>query len=78
MDILRWNTGRQYAADGQRIVAAITPTGAIFLDRTRHIDGFVAGATTRAEIMAGYDAGIYADIPADLRDTYLQLLKREP
>jgi hypothetical protein len=75
MDILRWNTNRPYAADGQRMIAAFTPTGAVFYDITREIDGFVAGAATPAEIMAGYDTNIYADVPDDLRET-LQTLKR--
>jgi hypothetical protein len=37
-----WNTGRQYAADGQRIRAEVTPDGVNFYDMSRGIYGTVA------------------------------------
>ena len=52
--ILKFNTGREYTANGQRIAAALQDNGDIvFLDIDRQIDGVIsAGALTCDEVLA--------------------------
>ncbi len=55
--ILKFNTGREYTAKGQRIAAALLENGDIvFVDIDRQIDGVIrAGALTRDDVLAfGY------------------------
>jgi len=44
MDIVKWNTGRLYTAQGQPMYARPTDTGVLFADLGRSISGFVATA----------------------------------
>ena len=55
--ILKFNTGREYTANGQRIAAALQDNGDIvFVDVDRQIDGVIsAGALTCEDVLAfGY------------------------
>jgi len=55
--ILKFNTGREYTANGQRIAAALQENGDIvFVDVDRQIDGVIsAGALTCDDVLAfGY------------------------
>ncbi len=61
-----WNTGRMYAADGQRVIAELLADGsAVFADTSRGIIGHVdfVTATTpaelRREVMQAYDLNQY-------------------
>jgi hypothetical protein len=57
MTILKFNTGREYTANGQRIAASLQDNGNIvFVDVDRQIDGVIsAGALTRDDVLAlGY------------------------
>jgi hypothetical protein len=63
-----WNTGRQYAADGQRIRAEVTPEGIHFYDLSRGIYGTVAlpvygkldsAHAVRSHVMHKYDHNAY-------------------
>ena len=72
MTILKFNTGREYTANGQRIAATFLDNGDIvFVDVDRQIDGVISagaftcaevlelGFFTQREIMAAYDANQY-------------------
>jgi len=72
MTILKFNTGREYSKNGQRIAATFLDNGDIvFVDIDRQIDGVIsAGALTCADvldlgyftqraIMQSYDANQY-------------------
>ena len=54
MEILKFNTGREYTKNGQRIAAALQNNGDIvFVDVDRQIDGVIsAGALTCDEVLA--------------------------
>ena len=54
MEILKFNTGREYTANGQRIAAALQNNGDIvFVDVDRQIDGVIsAGALTCDDVLA--------------------------
>ncbi len=59
MQTIKFNTGRQYSANGQRIAAIQMPNGDIaFMDIDRGLDYAIpagAAAFTQAGIMAAYD-----------------------
>ena len=60
MKILKFNTGREYSADGQRIVAMQLDNGhVVMVDIDRHVDIlFPLGVgLNQAEIMQAYDHG---------------------
>jgi hypothetical protein len=70
--ILKFNTGREYTKNGQRIAASLQDNGDIvFVDVDRQIDGVISagaltcddvlelGYFTQREIMASYDANQY-------------------
>ena len=72
MTTIKFNTGREYTAQGQRIVARLLDDGSIvFLDIDRGIDGVIAPAQgltredvkdpffNRASVMDAYDNGNY-------------------
>jgi len=72
MTILKFNTGREYTKNGQRIAAALQDNGdIIFVDVDRQIDGVISagaltcddvlalGCFTQREIMASYDQNQY-------------------
>jgi hypothetical protein len=57
MQTIKFNTGRDYTANGQRIAAALQDNGDIvFVDVDRQIDGVIhAGGLTRDDVLAfGY------------------------
>lgn len=63
-----WNTGRLYTAEGQRIVAEVTPSGVNFCDMSRGIYGTVTlpaystlsdTASVRSHVMGRYDRNEY-------------------
>ena len=65
-----WNTGRQYDAHGQRMVAKVEDEHILFSDRSRHINGviplgeFLKGRSLRTYevenlVMSNYDLGNY-------------------
>ena len=69
---IQFNTGRQYSANGQRIVAEFTYAdrygnpGILFNDLDRHIDGFIpweglmdCRVTLKEVVMFNYDHGNY-------------------
>lgn len=74
-----WNTGRQYTAQGQRIMAKAVPGGLIFVDHDRQIDGFVPGdfvGDVRTRVMTAYDTNAYRDpITTEQRDALRALWK---
>jgi hypothetical protein len=66
-----WNTGRQYDAHGQRMVAKVEDEHILFSDRSRHINGVIPlGAylqrhrldayTLETLVMTNYDFGNYS------------------
>ena len=70
--ILKFNTGREYTANGQRIAASLLENGDIvFVDVDRQIDGVISagaltcddvlafGYFTQRGVMAAYDANQY-------------------
>jgi hypothetical protein len=60
MKILKFNTGREYSAEGQRIVAMQLDNGhVIMVDIDRHIDILfpVGVELTQTDIMQAYDHG---------------------
>lgn len=66
MQILTFNTGREYTKNGQRIAAARVDGGVVFVDIDRGIDGFIADAAgsarvalTQAVVMRRYDLNLY-------------------
>ena len=74
MTILKFNTGREYTANGQRISAALQDNGDIvFVDVDRQIDGVIRAGEltlddvlafrcfTEREIMKSYDRNEYAN-----------------
>ena len=63
-----WNTGRQYAADGQRIVAEVSADGVLFYDMSRGIYGSMPlpawgklsdASAVRSYVMGRYDRNAY-------------------
>lgn len=65
MNIITWNTGRKYTANGQRIIATRLENGCVaFYD----VDRMIAGVTheacdlTQHAVMSAYDANKYADL----------------
>ena len=57
-NIIKWNTGRYYAAEGQRIAATMLDDGTTvyFVDIDRMIDGHIPNGTLeRDAIMRAYD-----------------------
>lgn len=67
----RWNTGRHYDADGQRMVAAVVGDKLLFSDLSRHINGAIPlgnyilgrevdGYSVEALVMCNYDHGNYS------------------
>ena len=58
---LRFNTGRLYTANGQRIVATLHDDGVVtFHDHDRMITGEIDGCGfAQTEIMRAYDSGQY-------------------
>jgi hypothetical protein len=76
--IIKWNTGRHYAAAGQRIAATLLDDGTTvyFVDIDRMIDGHIPNGTLeRNAIMRAYDyysrecASIIEGYPYDQRCT---------
>lgn len=62
MKTLKFNTGREYSANGQRIAATQLETGQIILmDIDRHIDAMLPAGVefNQADIMRFYDLGAY-------------------
>lgn len=72
--ILKFNTGREYTANGQRIAASLLENGDIvFVDVDRQIDGVIRAGEltlddvltfrcfTQREIMKSYDRNEYAN-----------------
>lgn len=64
MNVKTFNSGRMYAADGQRISYVVIPGAIIFCDHSRHIDGGmrwpvdmpeVTDKDMRTMILAAYD-----------------------
>jgi len=58
MQTLKFNTGREYSANGQRVIATLLDTGNIIMvDIDRHIDlMLLAGVDfNQADIMQAYD-----------------------
>jgi hypothetical protein len=66
-----WNTGRQYDAHGQRMVAKVEDECILFSDRSRHINGsiplgaYMQGRSLRpfeieTLVMHNYDHGNYS------------------
>lgn len=62
----QWQTGRQYSAEGQRIVAETVEGGVIFRDIDRNVEGFILMVPpTRPDVlqyrvMVAYDACDYS------------------
>ena len=65
MQTIKFNTGRQYSANGQRIAAALLNNGDIaIVDIDRGLEYLIPAGAARfnqADIMAAYDRG---DFPA--------------
>lgn len=62
MKTLKFNTGRDYSAHGQRIAATQLETGQIiFVDVDRHIDVMLPAGVqfNQTDIMRFYDLGAY-------------------
>lgn len=60
LPVIAWNTGRSYTAEGQRIAAAQTPWGVVFVDYDRMIDGWIADGTfSQSAVMDAYDHNRY-------------------
>jgi hypothetical protein len=62
MTILKFNTGREYTENGQRIAATRLENGAIvLLDIDRHIDVMLPAGVelTQADVMLAYDRNWY-------------------
>lgn len=72
---IKFNTGRQYTNNGQRIVARLLDNGdVVFADADRQIEGriavlcdreFVATIFNRAYVMDAYDSGAYTEYQID-------------
>jgi len=59
---IQFNTGRQYTAKGQRIVAIRQGEDVIFMDHDRKIAGLIEdffGDLTPQNVVGYYDAGSY-------------------
>jgi hypothetical protein len=72
MEILKFNTGREYTANGQRIAATQLEGGQIvLLDIDRHIDVMLPAGVefTQADIMLAYDRNWYI-FPTDVGMPY--------
>lgn len=72
MTILKFNTGREYTANGQRIAATQLEGGEIvLLDIDRHIDVMLPAGVefTQADIMLAYDHNWYI-FPTDIDMSY--------
>ena len=72
-NVIRWNTGRKYSAEGQLITATIANGLVVFHDKTRGILGGFQGELSEASVMAAYDCGAYS-YPACLPLETRQLL----
>lgn len=81
MERIEFNTGRQYTAQGQIVVALLLKTEVDeifpgcdlttctveFHDKSRHVAGTIqVNAFTEQEIMGAYDRGAYNSIQLDL------------
>jgi hypothetical protein len=72
---IKFNTGRQYTSNGQRIAARLLDNGdVVFVDADRQIEGriavlcdrdFVASIFNRAYVMDAYDSGAYSESQID-------------
>ena len=72
---IKFNTGRQYTANGQRIIARLLDNGdVVFVDVDRQIEGripvlcdrdFVATIFNRAYVMDASDSGAYTQYQID-------------
>jgi len=72
---IKFNTGRQYTANGQRIIARLLDNGdVVFVDVDRQIEGripvlcdreFVATIFDRAYVMDAYDSCSYTESEID-------------
>tara|TARA_R110000868_G_scaffold1078_1_gene8249 strand:+ start:643 stop:906 length:264 start_codon:yes stop_codon:yes gene_type:complete len=72
---IKFNTGRQYTTNGQRIAARLLDNGdVVFVDADRQIEGriamlcdreFVATIFDRAYVMDAYDSGAYSESQID-------------
>jgi hypothetical protein len=62
--IISFNTGRQYSESGQRIAAAIAPSGAVIMvDIDRGLEYAIYGIDLdRAAIMDAYDSGAVQNV----------------
>jgi len=72
MQTLKFNTGREYSDQGQRIVATQLDTGHIVLvDLDRHMDLMLQAGVdfNQADIMQAYDHAWYA-FPEDIGMSY--------
>ena len=72
MTILKFNTGREYTKNGQRIAATRLENGAIvLLDIDRHIDVMLPAGVelTQADVMLAYDRNWYI-FPTDVGMSY--------
>jgi hypothetical protein len=72
MTILKFNTGREYTKNGQRIAATQLESGEIvLLDIDRHIDVMLPAGVefTQADIMWAYDLNMYM-FPSDIGMSY--------
>jgi hypothetical protein len=72
MTILKFNTGREYTKNGQRIAATQLENGEIvLLDIDRHIDVMLPAGVefTQADIMWAYDLNMYT-FPSDIGMSY--------
>jgi hypothetical protein len=72
MEILKFNTGREYTEHGQRIVATQLESGHIvLLDLDRHIDIMLPPGVefTQADIVWAYDLNMYM-FPTDINMSY--------
>jgi hypothetical protein len=72
---IKFNTGRQYSINGQRIAARLLDNGdVVFVDADRHIEGripvlcdreFVETIFDRAYVMDAYDSCAYTESEID-------------
>lgn len=80
MNVAKWNTGRPYTKDGQRIFAKVINQdgfkGVVFKDIDRCIDGYIPWVGNDVEnseyelkevVMFCYDRGHYQHIPKEIR-----------
>lgn len=61
VEVLVWQTGRQYTPDGQRIAAMLTVDGLAFVDYDRNVDGVSKACPfIEVDIMKAYDECLYS------------------